>query len=418
MYRIFSEGSFAGYMRAGDSRRFKVDLKNDRKTVLEAAAKAATTGPATFTNYFHAFIKRRACLSLKDYSQNLILRSVSRYIARRFRVKTRNRDSIVREIIESLGDSTPMYIIRRDIKSFYESLPHEKARQKILHDTFLPIRIKLFIASFFSTFCGTTYGVPRGIGLSSIVAELAMQTADKRIREIPGVYKYFRYSDDILIFSFRPPQEISSPIEQQLPPGLKLNKEKSSDTIVNCSKKELTTQRNFEYLGYRFTFNDYCGDKGPRKVTVGICDRKISKLKSRIICSLKSYEKTKNYNLLLDRIRFISSNYHVLRKGAATVKSSKYVKSGIYYNYQLCGTYQGAERNPHSGNELKALDAFYNSLLSGPSSTFSKNFSLPIQAHRLAKLKEISFYKGFSKKMMVRLQPDRVQEIKGLWRNA
>jgi hypothetical protein len=416
MHRLFTEQGFSRCMRAGDSRRFKISLATDRDKIIKRAIDAATRWPAAFTNYYKAQVKQRTCVSLKDYSQNLILRSISRYVARRFRIKPCNRDDIVRDVIETLSDSTPMYVLRRDIASFYENLPTTEAGQRILYDTFMPTKLKAFVRRYFDTFCTPDVGVPRGVGLSALIAELAMQRSDQKIRETPGVYKYFRYSDDILIFSYRPPSEISAAIESALPPPVRLNPKKSTDTSAACPNKHLSATKSFEYLGYRFTFKDHFGSSSPRTVTVSISQRKISKLKSRIICSLKSYAKGGDASLLLDRIRFVAGNYRAYRKGASAIRSSKILRSGIYYSYSLCGTYKGAKRTDHTCAELKYLDGFYHSLLTGPSSLFKNRLAL--NPPLLARLKDISFFKGYEKRMIVRFHPDRIQQIKRAWRNG
>ncbi|MBK7261596.1 MAG: hypothetical protein IPI03_06745 [Rubrivivax sp.] len=95
------------------------------------------------------------------------------------------------------------------------------------------------------------------------------------------------------------------------------------------------------------------------------------------------------------------------------MKSSKYAKSGIHYNYRLCGTYEKGEVNKHQGAELKALDGFYQSLIR-PGSTIGARFN-PVQRNAL---KTISFFKGFELKLMTRFSAQRVQEIKRAWRNV
>src|SRR3546814_8243151 len=69
----------------------------------------------------------------------------------------------------------------------------------------------------------------RSIGLTTILVELSMQQFDDAIRAIPGVYRYFRYSDDMLIFAYKNPDEVAEQINDALRklPGMSFNKEKS-----------------------------------------------------------------------------------------------------------------------------------------------------------------------------------------------
>lgn len=418
MHRIFTDGGFGRVIRAGDSRRFNIDLKSNREAIVTLAISSANTGAISFEPIYKSTVKQRQCFSVKNYSHVLILRAITLFLSRRFRINPRSRDSMVKEVIETLSDSTPMHIIRRDIQSFYETLPIDSVKEQVLYSTFVPIRIKEFIKVFFNTFSSTSKGVPRGMGLSSIVSELAMRKTDRQIREINGVYKYFRYSDDILIFSTVPAEQIAEQLLEVLPKGMQFNLSKSSETATSEPKKGSAKTISVEYLGYKFSFLNHFGDSQPRKVLVSISERKLTKLKSKIICVFKSFSKTKDFYLLRDRVAFLASNYFAYRKGANTVRDSPYAKSGIYYNYHLCGEYQGEKRFAHDCSDLKAIDGFYNSLLRGSSSSFRSLFLGTLGAAHLKVMREISFYKGYQEKMMVRFGSDRVSKIKSAWRNA
>ena len=207
MHRIFSPKGFSIVMRSGDSRRFGIDLENQRDKIVAAAVETSETSDG-LPEFDKILIKGRSCHLTSDYSHSLILRALARNVSRRLNIRPKNRDAIVREVIETLSDGSNMYIIRRDIKSFFESLPCKDARSAILGNSFIPSRAKIFLRSFFEKFCKDDLGVPRGIGLSSVIAELAMRSTDQKIRNTPGVYKYFRYADDMLIFCFSDPVPI------------------------------------------------------------------------------------------------------------------------------------------------------------------------------------------------------------------
>ncbi|WP_350029634.1 antiviral reverse transcriptase Drt3a [Caballeronia sp. ATUFL_M1_KS5A] len=419
MHRIFSESGFAGVLRAGDSRRFKVNLKIERGAVIKEAIRSAADTTIGSTKVFRTRVRDRSCVSIKDYSHNLILRSISKYLGRKFKVFPRNRDSIVREIIETLRDSTPMYVIRRDIASFYESLKIDGIKDVLEYDAHIPHSIRRHIRAYFDRLCPATGGVPRGVGMSSVIAELVMREADQKIREIPGVYKYFRYSDDILIFAYDRRETVYQELIQTIKDvDLRFNQSKATETALTCPDKISRKTVSFEYLGYKFSMHDGYGDDKPRKVTVSHCDRKIARIKSRVILSFKRYRKDKDFDLLLDRIRFLSSNFYVYRNGTTLIKTSPFVRSGIFYNYPLCGEYLSGKRHRGQCHELKSLDGFYQSLLSGNGSEFRPLFKGGAHASRLSELKRISFYKGFDRKMTVRYRPERVQQIKEAWRNA
>lgn len=413
MHTPLDAHAFAGAFRAGDSKRFGLDLKKDREKIILAATTAAKTGFSAYGPVHATVSNGRQCKSIKDYSQTLILRILAKFIARRFRVDTNNRERMVRGVIESLSDSTPIFLVRRDISSFYETIPTQGLIKRLTQYTFIPTLLRQHLDCFFSTFCppGKT-GVPRGICVSPILAELSMEAFDKSVKSLPGVYKYFRYSDDILIFSYSPTAEIESNLPKMLPHGMKFNEKKSFSTALNCETKANQVTASIEYLGYSYRVSSMCGDKDPRKVEVFISDRKISKLKMRIFRSFKAYQKDKNFPLLKDRLQFLSGNYVVQRHGVTAIKSSRLVKSGIFYNYRLCGTYAKGQFTAHRGSELKSLDGIYQSLIKPTTQIGSKLTPAQYQELRL-----ISFFKGFQLKITNRFLPDRVMQMKRAWRN-
>jgi Reverse transcriptase (RNA-dependent DNA polymerase) len=408
------EKAFAGVFRAGDSRKFGLDLKKDRANIILKATIGASTGYAKYGPIHSTLVKGRNCNSVKDYSQALILRILARFIARRFRVDIKNRDRMVRSVIEGLSDSTPIFIVRRDISSFYESIPIEGIIKKLTQDIFIPTLLRQHIDCFFKTFCSTTVvGVPRGICVSPILAELAIEDFDKEVKKLPGVYKYFRYSDDILIFSHLPTSEIESKLPSLLPNGMVFNEKKSFSLALDCNDKASQVTHSIEYLGYSYKISNLCGSRGSRGVEVCISERKILKLKMRIFRCFKVYQTERNFELLKDRLRFLSGNYMVLRHGVNAIKSSKFVKSGIFYNYKLCGKYSSTGFKAHCGNELKSLDGIYQSLIK-PSTKIGSRLT----ASQYLELRQISFFKGFELKLMTRFSQDRVTKMKRAWRNG
>lgn len=305
MLKPLDEHAFAGVFRAGDSRRFGIDLKKDRTKIISSATAAANSSTPAFGPIHATTSNGRKCLSVKDYSQTLILRILAKFLSRRFRIETNNRDRMVRGVIEALSDSTPIYLVRRDVSSFYETIPTAGLIKHLTHNTFIPTLLRRHLDCFFNTFCPTgNNGIPRGICISPLLAELEMESFDKAVKTLPGVYRYFRYSDDILIFSHMPTGEIESKIADLLPPTMSFNNKKSRSIALNCNNKKNQKSATIEYLGYSYTVSDLCGEKEPREIKVSISPRKITKLKTRVFRCFKAYEKDKNFALLRDK-RFL-----------------------------------------------------------------------------------------------------------------
>jgi hypothetical protein len=417
-FHNFTPNSLARVIRAGDSHRFEIDLLNNREVILADAVKTANDTSINFSPSHIAKVNNRSCVSLKNYGACLALRSISIHLSRKFHLRLMNRDEIVLGVIRALNDAAPMYIVRRDIRSFYESVPTQPLRDRLSLDTSISKAARQLLKQFFDFYCPGSVGIPRGLSLSATLAELSLADFDRTIQRLPGVYRYFRFSDDILLFSYKQPDEIIHRMDHALPSGMGFNSTKSDIIPITNADKKRAKEVEFEYLGYRFSVSDLAKGDRPKNVRVSLSQRKVSKLKTRIILSFKRFHKDKNYFLLRDRLRFLSGNYRVRRFGISAVKTSTHIKSGIYYSYRQCGAYAASKISPYDGRELKELDGFYFSLINSPKSRFSWLLKSRLSPQQYDELRSISFFQGFSKRIAIRLTPPQVREIKAAWKNA
>lgn len=417
-YAVFSDRSFAGLIRPNDSARFAINLKLNREQIIQDAVQEANSGTPVLHPFKSSTARGKTYVSYTRYTDHLVLRAIVRHLKRRYRIDIPTRDEMVRGVIEGLMDATPMHVVRRDIKSFYENIPTADLRGTLTSDTRTPRNVKRYLEKFFDQHCSAPVGLPRGVGLSAVIAELHMQQFDQAVRRMDGVYRYYRYCDDIFIFLLNKPNNLDAALARLLPPGMVFNPRKSLDHNISAGGPESGAE-GIEYLGYKFALSGGGNGKRTRTVEVGIGDRKIGKMKARIIASLTCYSKDHDYIMLLDRIKYLSSNYMVHRN-SAVLKSASHVRSGIFYNYKLCGEYYikyGTEIVFQSStlSELKAVDGFYHSLLSGPSSKFAPVLAANLTPQQKGRLKEISFFKGHAQRMLVRYRPHEVSLIKKAW---
>ena len=413
---VFSVRSITRVVRSGDAQRFGQDLAGDGPAIIEAVSAAAVARTILLGQFLHGTVRRKRCVSYRDYPTNLVLRTLATYLARRFRVVPANRDRVVSGVIETMMDATPYYVVRRDVTSFYESIDADALRNRLIYDTSLPKSVRHYLTAFFDAHCPRgVRGLPRGIGLTSILAELAMEKFDQQVRALPGVYRYFRYSDDIVVFAYANVKGTEAALEALLPEGMNFNRKKCE--LVDFTRKEKLVTKSFEYLGYRISTEAGTGGKLPRAISVSISDAKIKRLKSRVILSLKSFMKNHNASLLVDRLRLLSSNYQIDRQGAIGFIRGKRVRSGVYYNYRRCGTYVGSDFQPAVPASLSKLDDFTHVLLKSPHSEFSSTVKAHIGAHARP-LASVSFRLGFESRRMVRMTYDRLSEVKAAWRNG
>lgn len=413
---MFSVRAIGRVVRSGDAHRFGQNLKDDGPKIVEAISQQAVARAIIFAGFIHTIVRKKRCFVYKGYPENLVLRAIAAYLARRFRVISANRDRIVAGVIEGMMDATPFTVIRRDITSFYESIDAEALKRRLVYDTSLPQSVRHYLGLFFNTHCPSGRGLPRGIGLTAVLVEMAMEQFDREVKALPGVYRYFRYSDDIVIFAYAGVPEIELALLSLLPTGMHYNDKKSSKT--DFTGKAANVEKAFEYLGYRLSTRDPTGGSKPRKVDVTISLAKIKRLKSRVILSLKSFQKNHDADLLIDRLRLLSSNFQINRHGAATWYRGKRVRSGVYYNYRRCGTYAGSEFTEVVPVALAELDNFTHTLLKGASSQFKTALLTYLtQGHR-RRLSGISFRLGFVSRRLIRLPYARLAVVKGAWRNG
>lgn len=359
---VFSVRSIGRMVRSGDSQRFGQDLGAAGHKIIEAISANAVARAIVLTGFLRTKIRKKPCYSYVSYPENLVLRTIAAYLARRFRVVPANRDRIVAGVIESMMDATPYYVIRRDISSFYESIDADALRDRLLYNTSLPRSVRHYLGLFFDALCPKGgQGLPRGVGLTTVLAELAMEKFDQEVRALQGVYRYFRYSDDIVIFAYANVRDIEAQLVHLLPDGMHFNPKKQE--LVDCAKKDQGIEKAFEYLGYRLSTASGMGGDKPRVVDVTISTAKIKRLKSRVILTLKAFRKDGDGGLLLDRLRFLSSNYQINRHGASNWIHGKRVRSGIYYNYRRCGRYKASEFESVVPQSLAELDNFTHGLL-------------------------------------------------------
>jgi hypothetical protein len=282
-----------------------------------------------------------------------ISKKIQDNINRTYNVKQSSRYAILSELLNLLVDNFPKYVIRTDIKSFYESIPQKKLLDKINNDYLLSIKTKKFISQIFTSYNNltgqtnpeTAKGVPRGVGISAYLSELFMRSIDNKIRELDDLVYYARYVDDIIAIFIPKSNNIDST-------QLTDYKTKLTDLITNeglvLNVKKTNEYNLLDGLGFiRFEDNsrnfkpqtiNYLGyeigsiKKGRFfKLSTRLSDNKINKYFNKIKLSFQHFEKKKKHNrknafkLLSARINYLTSNTKLRNN-----KDKVFV--GIYYS--------------------------------------------------------------------------------------
>ena len=330
--------------------------------------------------------------------QNLVLRKIYRNIKLVYKLTQANRDDIISQIQVLLGEKSPYWILKLDLKSFYESINYSEIIEKIESDCRLNSQTIFYIKKIFEGLPKESKGVPRGISVSAIFSELFMKDFDLKVKRMEGVYYYARFVDDIILFcnSSKSRDNVEQEIEKELErKKMRLNEAKRQKW-ENKSESELT------YLGYDFSHNE-------KKIVTSIAEKKIKMIKTRIAKSFINYTKNKNFGLLKDRIKFLTGNI-VLKK---TDLESVYV--GIYYNYKKIENEKKEKLDSEGKKKLDELDLFYHKFLNCKTGKIGSVLNSNLTNMQKTILNKYSFKFGFESRVRHTFSYDNMKKIKRCW---
>lgn len=402
-----------------------------------------------------------------------VLKQLQRNIYKTFKVKQASRKNIISQLKLILDDNFPKIIIRTDIESFYETIPHKELLSKIDENSLLSYPSKKIIKDILNQYWkiliidgvkninDERVGLPRGIGISAYLSELYMRSFDKKIATYSNVTYYCRYVDDIIIvitpenrnenksiLNYK--TELKNIVTKST--MLNINSSKTSFTDLRKENKERKISKDYEltYLGYKFiigykkktndkklsseniplkliknqdkfkTYNDKIGtnpslyslnllkqipieyiEKKPLRILMS--DDKFERYIKKIKSSFEDFKAEKikhttNHNginrILLQRIRFLTNNFQLLRR-----KDNVFV--GVYYSNEFINDF----------TNLSELDKILQLEITGIKAIGKDSL--------IDKLQKLSFQNGFKEKSFLKFnfrafQNDKVLKI---WKN-
>jgi retron-type reverse transcriptase len=198
-----------------------------------------------------------AIASVRD---RLVLKVLADVLAQVFRdARSRLAPAVVASLIRELEVGRFDAFVRVDVEEFYPSIRHQVLDQE-LRSRVKSTRLRALIlrAARTPTVAAKAAkpsalpcrGVPQGLPVSNILAEIAMRQVDSDISAWPDV-AYFRYVDDILLLCKR--ESVGSVLqratERLLKDGLKVH---PIDTVGKTATGSLS--ESFSYLGYEFSW--------------------------------------------------------------------------------------------------------------------------------------------------------------------
>ena len=204
----------------------------------------------------------------------------------------------------------------------------------------------------------------------------------------PDCLFYSRFIDDILIVSNQSNGfDIRKTFNKMLPDELWLNTSKTVSLVNDKSESK------FSYLGYEISIEGVKKPHGYRKVSLTHTTSKIKSIKNKIFQSFLDYSRTKDFELLLDRLKYLSCN-RSFKRGRGRYKS------GIYYS--------NSEVN--SPEKLRDIDKYLYAFSKNQGLSFLQGrCKLTIEQQR--ELKKVNFTSGYEKRYHLNLSYRRTQEV-------
>ena len=230
----------------------------------------------------------------------------------------------------------PKCVVRLDVEAFYESIPHDKLLGALKRNPDLGTGVKRHIAEILRQYAALTsqppdaaVGIPRGIGISSYLAEAFMSSFDRLVSSDQRLVFYSRYVDDIVAV-FATPNSGPSKAEEHRDQIIDLLHQhglrENANTEKNFAERMLASQPKscvLTFLGYEITYS-------LDDLQVVLSKGRRLKLVKRISAAFDAYHRSKSKSRraslhLLMRVRFLTGNTRLQNN-----KAGAFV--GVYYS--------------------------------------------------------------------------------------
>jgi hypothetical protein len=411
----FNKVTLSRMLRKAD---FRDDSRIQNETILEqvldeAVASAGSTfrGRNPLTSIPS---KSKTLYQIKDTADKLVVRKLRSNIHQVTPLARQDRNFVISNLIHLISEGVPYKLYRLDIRSFYESFEIKRVLEQVARVVGLsPLSKKLLVGLFGFYEKAGGRGMPRGMTLSATLSELMMKEFDSTVASQDGVYFYYRYVDDIIIItnSLENERSFLTWIKRKLPKNLQLNEEKKHICKANVLPTLAGAKHKifeFVYLGYRFSVFEPAKVVNQKKnsmfrdVTVDIAPVKLAKIKTRVVKALLSFVANGDFPLLVQRIKYLTSNISVKDLDRNTHKLA-----GIYYNYPHVTTSTAAG--------LAELDGFLRiAITSNTGRVFSRTGSL-LSKQQKRQLLKFSFSRGHQRRIFSYFPPVQIPKLLECW---
>ena len=371
------------------------------------------------------FARGKLTLSTSHLEDTLVIRKINDNLRRAYGIRQPNRSALIRTAKQALRETTPKTVIRIDLKGCFEGINRNALLHEIESDAKLSTQTTGLLSALFRKADKRLKqqmpeGIPRGLNISSSLAEIRLRALDRELRILPGTYLYLRYVDDLLIFTTGEEHDAVSSARRVIKEnGFRVNEKKTSSVQVGCDcerqcshgascpclKKCSCFSRGkapleVEYLGYKLIFDKHNDSKKDyNEIYCVLSDRKGARIKTRLVRSFQDCRETKDWNLLEDRVRYLTSNQRV-----AASPDMRGLFNGLSYTH---AEYEEPEGHDGPGS-LQDLDSFYRAELR----RLIGSLGDPPNADTLTKM---TFRSGFFHHRRTKLSGKRVLQVQACW---
>ncbi len=173
------------------------------------------------------------------------------------------------------------------------------------------------------------------------------------------------------------PKSFLKSIIRQLPKGPSINYSKTK--IYEFKKDDPPAPQTMDYLGYKYVIPkpSFVKKSVARTTTLDIANKKVARMKTRIVLSLRKFHKNKNFADLVARIKILTGNYNLYDKNTGITRNV-----GLYFNYSMI--------DAQKSEALRELDRFWSTAVAaknGPLAKFGPSSLTKEQKRQLLRFK-------------------------------
>lgn len=234
---------------------------------LELIIQKVQQGKYRFTAYKEKLILKGATsnprqISIPTARDRIVLRALCECLAEVYpAAKLSLPQGVIEDLKAALASGVYTEYAKIDLKHFYPSIPHSLIDAAIRKKIRKP-ELKQLIASAITTptvpesqgrkdTSNPTIGVPQGLAVSNLLAEIALQDIDSAFKSRPDIW-YKRYVDDILILTSKGQSEA---VANELITELKNMRLQPHEFGPESKSKFAPLTEPFSFLGYQVEGN-------------------------------------------------------------------------------------------------------------------------------------------------------------------